>query len=73
MAVKEEHWRTASEACEHLNISENTLLRWIAQRAMPVHRIGRTLRFKFSEIDNWICSGRPAAVTPTAKRKGRRL
>lgn len=73
MAVKEEHWRTASEACEHLNISENTLLRWIAQRAMPVHRIGRTLRFKFSEIDNWICSGRPAVVAPTAKRKGRRL
>ena len=55
-----DRWRTKIEACEYLAISDNTLHRWISQRGMPVHRVGRTLRFKFSEIDAWILSRQAA-------------
>jgi excisionase family DNA binding protein len=58
MADEADRWRTTSEVCEYLAISDNTLQRWVAQRGLPVHRVGRTLRFKFSEIDAWVRSGK---------------
>ncbi len=61
MSDEADRWRTAAEACEYLAISDNTLQRWITQRGLPVHRVGRTLRFKFSEIDEWVRSGKQAA------------
>ena len=49
-----DRWRTSAEVQEYLAISDNTMQRWITERGMPVHRVGRTLRFKFSEIDAWV-------------------
>lgn len=54
MADDVDRWRTSAEVQEYLAISDNTMQRWIAERGMPVHRVGRTLRFKFSEIDAWV-------------------
>ncbi len=64
MSDETERWRTSTEVCDHLAISDNTMQRWIAERGMPVHRVGRTLRFKFSEIDTWIRSGKAAGEKP---------
>lgn len=58
MSNEADRWRTANEMCEYLAISDNTLQRWISIRGMPVHRVGRTLRFKFSEVDAWVRSGK---------------
>ena len=52
-----DRWRTSAELQEYLAISDNTMQRWITERGMPVHRVGRTLRFKFSEIDAWVRAG----------------
>ena len=60
MAEEADRWRTSIEVCEYLAISDNTLQRWISVRGMPVHRVGRTLRFKFSEIDEWVRSDKQA-------------
>jgi excisionase family DNA binding protein len=57
MYEPEERWRTTAEALEYLAISDATLQRWIVDRGMPVHRVGRTLRFKFSELDSWVRNG----------------
>ena len=54
MPDAEDRWRTTAEVLEYLAISEATLQRWIADRGLPVERVGRTLRFKFSEIDTWV-------------------
>lgn len=37
----------------HLNVSKDTIYRWIEKRAFPAHRADRWLRFKFSEVDAW--------------------
>ena len=68
MSDEEERWRTANEMCEHLAISDNTLQRWISIRGMPVHRVGRTLRFKFSEVDAWVRSGKDSDERPGSKK-----
>jgi excisionase family DNA binding protein len=60
MAKPPEPWVTSDEICKHLRISVNTLTRWMSERGMPVHRVGRSLRFKLTEIDTWIRSGQAA-------------
>lgn len=62
-----EAWTTAAEVAEHLAISDATLQRWVADRGVPVHRIGRTLRFRLSEVDAWVERG----GRPVTRRKGR--
>jgi excisionase family DNA binding protein len=57
MSNEPERWRTSAEVAKYLAISEATLQRWISERKMPVHRVGRTLRFKLSEIDAWVRAG----------------
>jgi len=61
MPDEPERWRTAAEAAEYLAISEATLQRWLSERKLPVHRVGRTLRFKLSEIDAWVRAGGTSA------------
>jgi len=65
-----DRWRTATEAADYLAISEATLQRWVAVKGMPVHRVGRTLRFKLSEIDAWVRSGKNSPVDAGPARRG---
>ena len=69
MPDEPERWRTATEASEYLAISEATLQRWLSERELPVHRVGRTLRFKLSEIDAWVRAGGTSADAGK-RRKG---
>ena len=62
-----EPWVTSEEICEYLSISANTLTRWIAVRGMPANRVGRSLRFKVSEVDAWVRST-PAADDKSVDR-----
>ena len=53
MAV-EERWVDVVEAARHLGVTRDTIYRWIDARGFPAHRAGRLLRFKLSEIDDWV-------------------
>lgn len=64
MADEADRWRSTAETREYLAVSDNTLQRWISHRGLPVHRVGRTLRFKFSEIDEWVRSSKGSADKP---------
>ncbi len=39
---------------EHLSINKDTLHRWIKNKSIPCHRVGRLWKFKISEIDEWL-------------------
>ena len=52
-----EKWSTLKEVMEHLGISRDTVLQWIAKRNMPAYKVGRLWKFKLSEVDEWIRSG----------------
>lgn len=49
--MKPEHWSTISEIAAHLQVAEDSVLRWIQRKAFPAHRAGRVWRFKISEVD----------------------
>ncbi len=52
-----ERWVSSKEAAEHLGVNKDTLQRWINNKNIPCHRVGRLWKFRLSEIDNWIQSG----------------
>ena len=52
-----ERWCSMNEVCEYLSITRDTCLTWIEKRGMPGVKVGRTWRFKISEIDEWMRAG----------------
>ena len=49
-----EGWVGKKEVAEHLGISQRTLYNWMERRLIPYMRIGRSVRFKLSEVDEAI-------------------
>ncbi len=56
-----ERWYSTKEMCEYLGVSRDTLLTWINEKNMPASKVGRSWKFKTSEVDEWIKSGKAAA------------
>jgi excisionase family DNA binding protein len=53
MAV-EERWVGAENVAAHLGVAKDSVYRWIEEKGLPAHRVGRLYRFKLSEIDDWV-------------------
>lgn len=53
-----ERWYSMKEISEYLGITRDTALSWIAKRGMPGIKVGRTWKFKISEVDEWMRSGK---------------
>lgn len=47
-------WMSTKQVCEYLGISRDTVTKWIKDKGMPAHQIGRTWRFDREEIDAWM-------------------
>jgi len=53
-----EKWSSLDEIAGHLGVSKDTVYRWIANKQMPAHKIGRLWKFKISEVDEWVKKGK---------------
>ncbi len=57
----EDNYISIDEAAEYLGIKTVTLRNWIKKNPeIPAHKIGKLWKFKKSELDNWIQSGKSA-------------
>ncbi len=45
-----EKFVTADELAEHLKVSVHAIRKWRKQEKIPYHKIGRSLRFRVSEV-----------------------
>ena len=49
------------EAADYIGIKTVTLRNWLKSKpALPAHRVGKLWKFKRSELDEWIASGKSA-------------
>lgn len=56
-------WIGISEAAEYLGVTKETVRNWIKkQNGIPAQKIGKLWKFKRSELDAWIKSGKSAGV-----------
>ena len=55
----QDKWIGLDEAAEYLGIKPVTLRKWIKEgKEVPEHKIGRLWKFKCSELDEWVKSGK---------------
>ena len=52
-----ERWLTVEQIAGHLQVSKETIYRWLDRGSIPAHRIGRQWRFQAPEVDEWVKAG----------------
>lgn len=57
-----EKWVSLEEIAEHMGLSKDTIRNYIKKQQIPYYRIGKQYKFKISEIDAWIESGKSASI-----------
>ena len=57
-----EKWVSLEEIADHMGISKDTIRNNIKKEQIPYYRIGKQYKFKISEIDAWIESGKSAEI-----------
>lgn len=55
-----DNYISIDEAAEYLGVKTSTIRTWIKNKDMPAHRVGKLWKFKRSEIDGWVNSGKSA-------------
>lgn len=55
-----ENWIGIEEAANHLGVTKDTIRNWIKKTDIPAHKIGKLWKFKRSELDAWVKSGKSA-------------
>jgi len=53
-----EGWVGVEDVAGHLRVAKESVYRWVDSKGLPAHRVGRLLRFKLSEVDQWVRQGR---------------
>ena len=64
--VTAEPWVSVEEVAGHLGVTKDSIYRWIEDRGLPAHRLGRLWKFKLSEVDEWV---RAKGADPSGRRR----
>ena len=75
--ASEEGWVGIADVAAHLRVARESIYRWVDSKDFPAHRVGRLLRFRLSEVDEWVKTGggsdpetHPTDKTTPAGRRG---
>lgn len=59
--INDDKWINIDEAAEYLGVKPGTIRDWIRkEKGIPAHKIGKQWKFKRSELDDWVNSGKSA-------------
>lgn len=51
-------WYNVEEIAEYLSIKEDTARQWTREGKLPAYKAGKRYKYKLSEIDEWVRSGK---------------
>ena len=49
-----DRYLSVAEICTYLGIKRDTVYKWISEKELPAHRVGKLWKFKMSEVDEWV-------------------
>ena len=55
--ASQEAWVGIADVAAHLSVAKDSIYRWVEAKDFPAHRVGRLLRFRLSEVDDWVRAG----------------
>jgi excisionase family DNA binding protein len=67
-SVMEDRWFSVDEIAAYIGIKRDTVYKWIGEKQMPAHRMGRLWKFRKEEVDAWVKSGE--AAEPNSRNSG---
>ena len=59
-----DRWLSVDEITAYLGIKRDTVYKWISEKQMPAHRMGRLWKFRKEEVDEWVKSGAASDNVP---------
>jgi len=64
MDLTPDNYINIEEAAQYLGVSVITVRNWLKREdsGIPAHKIGRLWKFKRSELDEWVKSGKSANI-----------
>ena len=51
-------WFNIEDVAEYLSITEETARTWLKEGKLPAYRVGKRFKFKLSDVDEWVRSGK---------------
>lgn len=64
----DDRWLSVDEIADYLGVKRDTIYKWIGEKSLPAHRLGRLWKFKKEEVDEWVLKGSAAEREPDPKR-----
>lgn len=52
-----EPWVSVENVAKYLSVAKDSVYRWIENKGLPAHKVGRLWKFKLSEVDGWVRAG----------------
>ena len=68
--ANEERWCSVEEVANHVGCSKDTIRAWIKKGTIPFHKVGRYYKFRLSEVNAWIESGKSADADKDMEEQG---
>jgi excisionase family DNA binding protein len=53
----DDRWLSVDEIALYLGIKRDTVYKWIDEKRMPAHKVGRLWKFRRNEVDDWVRAG----------------
>ena len=57
----QDQWLSVDEIVAYLGIKRDAVSKWISEKQMPAHRMGRYGKFNREEIDEWVRAWRASS------------
>ena len=52
----EDRWLSVEEISSYLGVPKDTVYKWLNEKELPAHKVGRLWKFKKEDVDNWVKS-----------------
>ena len=56
--LQAEKWVNLEDIADHLSVSHDTVRAWIKSGKLPYYKAGKRYKFKISEVDEYVRSGK---------------